>query len=41
MWGTPARPFSEFKKMYAQLSRLPELAQKVKELSAKLPPEEE
>ena len=37
MWGTPARPLSEFKKMYAQLSRLPELAQKVKEISAKLP----
>ncbi len=37
MWGTPARPLSEFKKMYAHLSRLPELAQKIKELSAKLP----
>lgn len=37
MWGTPARPLSEFKKMYAQLSRLPALAQKVKEISAKLP----
>jgi UDP-3-O-[3-hydroxymyristoyl] glucosamine N-acyltransferase len=37
MWGTPARPLREFKKMYANLSRLPELAQKVKELSAKLP----
>lgn len=37
MWGTPARPLSEFKKMYAHLSRLPELAQKVKELSAGLP----
>ena len=37
MWGTPARPLSEFKKMYAHLSRLPELARKVKELSAKLP----
>ncbi|TAM80091.1 MAG: UDP-3-O-(3-hydroxymyristoyl)glucosamine N-acyltransferase [Acidobacteria bacterium] len=33
MWGTPARPLSEFKKMYAHLSRLPALAQKVKELS--------
>lgn len=39
MWGTPSRPLSEFKKMYAQLSRLPELARKVKELSAKLPAE--
>jgi UDP-3-O-[3-hydroxymyristoyl] glucosamine N-acyltransferase len=37
MWGTPARPLSEFKKMYAHLSRLPELAQKIKELSAKSP----
>lgn len=37
MWGTPARPLSEFKKMYAHLSRLPALAQKVKELSAGLP----
>ncbi|HUZ46401.1 MAG TPA: UDP-3-O-(3-hydroxymyristoyl)glucosamine N-acyltransferase [Terriglobia bacterium] len=36
MWGTPARPLSEFKKMYAHLSRLPELARKVKELSDKL-----
>ncbi|HEX5411091.1 MAG TPA: UDP-3-O-(3-hydroxymyristoyl)glucosamine N-acyltransferase [Terriglobia bacterium] len=37
VWGTPARPLSEFKKMYAHLSRLPALAQKVKELSASLP----
>jgi UDP-3-O-[3-hydroxymyristoyl] glucosamine N-acyltransferase len=37
MWGTPARPLNEFKKMYAHLSRLPELARKVKELSAMLP----
>jgi len=41
MWGTPARPLSEFKKMYAQLSRLPELAKKVKELSSKLRQTEE
>jgi len=41
MWGTPARPFSEFKKMYAHLSRLPELARKVKELSSKVPRAEE
>ncbi len=33
VWGTPARPFSEFKKIYSHLSRLPELAEKVKELS--------
>ena len=37
MWGTPARPLSEFKRMYANLSRLPTLVQKVKELSATLP----
>jgi UDP-3-O-[3-hydroxymyristoyl] glucosamine N-acyltransferase len=33
MWGTPARPMSEFKKTYAQISNLPNLAKKVKELS--------
>jgi UDP-3-O-[3-hydroxymyristoyl] glucosamine N-acyltransferase len=37
MWGTPARPLAEFKKMYAHLGRLPALAKKVKELSEKLP----
>ncbi len=37
IWGTPARSLAEFKKLYAHLSRLPALAQKVKELSAKLP----
>lgn len=37
IWGTPARPLAQFKKLYAHLSRLPLLAQKVKELSAKLP----
>ncbi len=41
MWGTPARPLSEFKKMYAHLSRLPELARKVREISTKLPGAEE
>jgi UDP-3-O-[3-hydroxymyristoyl] glucosamine N-acyltransferase len=35
MWGTPARPLAEFKKIHAHLSRLPELARKVKELSGK------
>ena len=35
MWGTPARPLAEFKKIHAYLSRLPELARKVKELSGK------
>ncbi len=36
LWGTPARPLAEFKKMYAYLSRLPELARKVKQLSSKV-----
>lgn len=33
VWGTPARPLAEFKKMYAHMSNLPSLARKVKELS--------
>jgi len=33
VWGTPARPMSEFKKTHAQISNLPNLAKKVKELS--------
>ncbi len=33
LWGTPARPMSEFKKIYAQLASLPNLARKVNELS--------
>jgi UDP-3-O-[3-hydroxymyristoyl] glucosamine N-acyltransferase len=33
VWGTPARPLDEFKKMYAQLANLPRLARKVKEIS--------
>jgi UDP-3-O-[3-hydroxymyristoyl] glucosamine N-acyltransferase len=32
VWGTPARPLSEFKRMYAHLSNLPDLTRKVKEL---------
>lgn len=36
MWGTPARPMSEFKKTYAHLSNLPRLAQKMKEVSRHL-----
>jgi len=32
MWGTPARPMSEFKKTYAQMKNLPNLAKKVQEL---------
>jgi UDP-3-O-[3-hydroxymyristoyl] glucosamine N-acyltransferase len=33
VWGTPARPMSEFKKTYAQIVNLPNLAKKVNELS--------
>lgn len=33
LWGTPARPLAQFKKMYACLANLPNLAQSVKELS--------
>jgi UDP-3-O-[3-hydroxymyristoyl] glucosamine N-acyltransferase len=33
MWGTPARPLAEFKKTYAELTNLPKLVKKVKELS--------
>ncbi|MBZ5516201.1 MAG: UDP-3-O-(3-hydroxymyristoyl)glucosamine N-acyltransferase [Acidobacteriia bacterium] len=36
VWGRPARPLDEFKKMYANLSNLPRLAEKVKELSRRL-----
>jgi UDP-3-O-[3-hydroxymyristoyl] glucosamine N-acyltransferase len=36
MWGTPARPFAEFKRMYAHLSNLPKLAEKVRDLSRRV-----
>jgi len=36
MWGTPARPLAEFKRMYAHLSNFPKLAEKVRELSRKV-----
>jgi UDP-3-O-[3-hydroxymyristoyl] glucosamine N-acyltransferase len=32
VWGTPARPFARFKEQYGWLSRLPELAQRVRKL---------
>jgi UDP-3-O-[3-hydroxymyristoyl] glucosamine N-acyltransferase len=32
VWGTPARPFEQFKKIYAQFAALPALAQAVKDL---------
>lgn len=33
VWGTPARPFAQFKTIHAYLSRLPELAKKLREIS--------
>jgi len=36
VWGTPARPLDEFKKVYAHLARLPGLARQVKEISRQL-----
>ena len=41
VWGTPARPLAEFKKIFAHLSGLPALARKVEKLSrddARRPP---
>ncbi|MGH9434368.1 MAG: UDP-3-O-(3-hydroxymyristoyl)glucosamine N-acyltransferase [Terriglobia bacterium] len=35
VWGTPARPLAEIKKLYATFARLPELARQVKEFSRK------
>jgi UDP-3-O-[3-hydroxymyristoyl] glucosamine N-acyltransferase len=32
VWGTPARPFGRFKEQYGWLSRLPELAERVRKL---------
>jgi UDP-3-O-[3-hydroxymyristoyl] glucosamine N-acyltransferase len=32
VWGTPARPLDEFKRMYAHLANLPELTRKVKDM---------
>lgn len=37
VWGTPARPFDEYKKLYAHLSNLPRLSRQVKELSRPAP----
>ncbi len=33
VWGTPARPLAEVKRLHAHLAALPELARKVKEMS--------
>ncbi|MGH9344147.1 MAG: UDP-3-O-(3-hydroxymyristoyl)glucosamine N-acyltransferase [Terriglobia bacterium] len=35
VWGTPARPLAEFKKLYAHFARLPELARKVREIEGR------
>ncbi|HEV2488582.1 MAG TPA: UDP-3-O-(3-hydroxymyristoyl)glucosamine N-acyltransferase [Candidatus Acidoferrales bacterium] len=35
VWGTPARSLARFKKQYANLSRLPELAERVRKLEKK------
>jgi UDP-3-O-[3-hydroxymyristoyl] glucosamine N-acyltransferase len=32
MWGTPARPLEKYKEQYARVSRLPELAERVRKL---------
>jgi UDP-3-O-[3-hydroxymyristoyl] glucosamine N-acyltransferase len=32
VWGTPARPLEKFKKQYAWLARLPELAERIRQL---------
>jgi UDP-3-O-[3-hydroxymyristoyl] glucosamine N-acyltransferase len=37
VWGTPARPLARFKRQYAHLSVLPELAARVRRLEEKLP----
>jgi UDP-3-O-[3-hydroxymyristoyl] glucosamine N-acyltransferase len=34
VWGTPARPLEKFKRQYAWLARLPELAERVRRLEA-------
>jgi len=36
VWGTPARSLARFKELYAWYSRLPELAERIKQLEAKL-----
>ena len=36
VWGDPVRPLAEYKRLHAYLSRLPRLAEKVKELSQQL-----
>lgn len=39
VWGRPARPLAEYKRLYAQFADLPSLAEKVKELSRRVSPD--
>jgi UDP-3-O-[3-hydroxymyristoyl] glucosamine N-acyltransferase len=36
VWGTPARPLEKFKRQFAWFSRLPELAERIKELESRM-----
>jgi UDP-3-O-[3-hydroxymyristoyl] glucosamine N-acyltransferase len=36
VWGTPARPLEKFKEQYAWFSRLPELAERIRKLEARV-----
>jgi UDP-3-O-[3-hydroxymyristoyl] glucosamine N-acyltransferase len=38
VWGTPARPMSEFKETYSQIMNLPKLAKKIDEIALRLAP---
>lgn len=39
VWGTPARPIAQIKKIYASLTHLPDLSRIVGDLSRRLPPD--
>ncbi len=41
VWGTPARPIEKFKEIYAEYSRLPALAERVKKLEGRVFPKAE
>jgi UDP-3-O-[3-hydroxymyristoyl] glucosamine N-acyltransferase len=38
VWGTPARPMTEYKETYAQIMNLPKLAKKIDEIAVRLTP---
>jgi|HubBroStandDraft_2_1064218.scaffolds.fasta_scaffold17915_2 UDP-3-O-[3-hydroxymyristoyl] glucosamine N-acyltransferase len=38
VWGTPARPLAKFKEQFVWLARLPELAERIKKLEARILP---